>query len=567
MGCRLTLCSGSGRLFLESSLLLRACHRYNKRVIADLGESFAMEAKAVLPRPTDSEAYWVEDFDVQQDDLDYLFNLFLESETPLSLRDLTMKLIEYRLEQEGRFIQQQIERGDMFQPKGEYEVGQMIVFPTRGYQIGEVIGRRPGNNPEYGDFAVIRVRFEDGKTVNLASEFAQPHLLNIDEEQLLASSANPKYILRHYGRSIARQLEDCFDEEEDVVYLAGRWFLKSLLVDVNIAHLHLSEAVLDMHGGGPMETEAILQEIGMEFDVNKRLQVFSMDYAMQNDDRFDEVGPAGQVLWYLHRMEPEAVKFVPDQLQYRPISVDTGLLTDEMRRIILEIDDELSPIELPESDQDEVTITLTYPYRRTGTLPLTAHLQHLFPTAFETTRIMTTLVDAQSDQEAQGWVVREQGYVYGLEEFYRRYQIPVGAYVTVRRHEDPTKLVIDFANRRPRTEWIRLAVPDGSTLRFENHKRSIGASYDDLMIIGVEDLAALDELGRRLQSLSIGDLVKRITPELTRLTPQQAVHIKTLYSAVNLIRRCPPEPILVTLAQDLDFEYVGDSYWRMSVAN
>ncbi len=524
----------------------------------------AMDASATLPRPTDNEAFWTEEFTVTNEDLDYLFNLFLETETPLSLRDLTLKLIEYRLEQEAHFIQQQVERGDLFQPKGSYEVGQKIVFPSRNYQIGEVIDKRPGSNPEHGEFSVIKIRFDNEKTIEFASNLLTDHILNVDVEQLTANAIDPMQVLRHYGRAIARKLKARFDADDDVVYLGGRWFLNSLLVDVNIAHLHLAEAVLDMHGGGPLETETVLQQIGLELDdVNRRLQLFSMDHAMQEDPRFDEVGPAGQVLWYLHHMEPEAVKTPPLQLQYiPPMTADTEILTGEMRDIILDIDDELSPIELPEGDADSVTITLTYPYRRTGTLPLTAHLQHLFPTAFDTTRIMTTLLDEQTKQTVQGWVVREQGYVYGLEEFYREHQIPVGAYVTVRRHDDPSKLIVDFSSRRPRTEWIRLAIPGGDLLRFENHKRSIGANYDDLMIFGVEDVAGLDTLFKRCQHMSIADLVKKLIPELARLIPQQAVHIKTLYSAVNLVKRCPPEPILVTLTRNPEIEYVGGSYWR-----
>lgn len=519
-----------------------------------------MCAMAVLPRWTENEAYWLDDFTISNADLDYLFNIFLETETPLSLRDLTLKLIEYRLEQEGRYIQQQIERGLLFQPKLDYGVGQKIVFPTRQYDVGEIIAKRPGNNPEHGEFAVITVRFENGKTVEFASSLLTDHLMNLSDDLSTDETTNPLHVLRRYGRDIAQKLKDRFDVETDVVYLAGRWFLKSLLADVNIAHLHLAEAVLDMHGGGPLDTAAILKEIGAEFDVNQRLQIFSMDYALQSDTRFDEVGPAGQVLWYLRNMEPEIVKTVPMQLHYDPINYDVRILTPEMRDVVLEIDDELSPIDLPEGEEDSVTVVLTYPYRRTGTLPLTAHLQGLFPTAFETNRIMTTLVDVQTQETVPGWVVRDQGYVYGLEPLYRKYQIPIGGYVTVRHHEDPAKLIIDFSNHRPRTEWIRLATVEDDFLRFQNHKRSIGAAYDDLMVFGVDNLASLDKLWERCRRWSISDVVAKLMPELARLVPQQTVHFKTLYSAVNLVKRCPPEPILHALASH--YAYVGGSYWR-----
>jgi hypothetical protein len=523
---------------------------------------------AAISKLTDKEQYWTDDFEVNDDDLDYLFNLFLETEAPLSLRDLTLRLIEYRLNEANRYIDQQIRRGALFQPQQAYDIGQQIVFPSRQYEMGEVVAKRTGNNAEHGDFEVIQVRFDGDRVIEFASNLLTPHQLNVTDADDLKGDIeeDATHVLRRYGRYIARKLRDRFDENPDVVYLAGRWFLQSLLTEVNIGHLNLAEAVLDMHGGGPVGTEQILSEIGMDLDDNQRLHVFSMDYAMQQDKRFDEVGPAGKVLWFLHRMEPDMVRKLPPQLEYEPTQHNTNMLTPEMRELVFDIDDELSPIELPESEETEVTITLTYPYRRTGTLPLAATLQHLFPTAFETTQIITTLVDAETGDEAQGWVVRELGYVYGLDTFYRNYGIPVGAFVTVRRHEDPTKLIIEFATRNPRTELIRMAVPTDNTLRFETHKRKIPADYDDLMIFGVEDLAALDQVWKKNRSTPISTLVKRLMPELAALTPQATVHLKTLYSAVNLIKRCPPEPILVALTSHPEFEYVGSAYWKMAEA-
>ena len=392
------------------------------------------------------------------------------------------------------------------------------------------------------------------------------HVLNLDVEQPVQAEVDPSLILKRYGRAIARKVKARFDEDDDVVYLAGRWFLHSLLADINISHLHLAEAILDMNGGGPMNTEAIFAEIGLAEDVNRHLQLFSLDYAMQEDQRFDEVGAAGVVAWYLQRMEPKQVHHVPLQLQYKPLPYDSTLLDDEMRNILIQIDDELSPIELDDDDDTSVTLRLTYPYRRTGTLPLSARLQYLFPTAYETNRIRITMVDAQSGDEVAGWVVREHGYVYGFEEFYKRYMLPVGAYITMRRdEEDPSKLIVDFANRpRPRTEWIHLAIPDGKKIRFEKERRSIGADYDDLMNFGVDDLDGLDALWPVYENMSLEEILRRLIPELANLMPQKAVHLTTLYSAVNLLRRCPPDPIFAKLVEHPDFENANGPYWRLT---
>lgn len=522
-----------------------------------------MESTALFD--LDQKEYWAEHFQVTDEDLEYIFNLFLETETPQGLRELTLRLIQSRIEKHEREFERYISNSEIFKPAKKYEIGEKLIFTALDFAVGEVVAKRPGNNPNHSTFAVIEVLFEDGKRREFASELGTEHPLNRNNATLVQQKPDAEKILRVHGKSIARKLRERFEKEKDVVYLAGRWFLKSLLMELDLGSLHLAEAVLDINGGGPMSTAQIAREIGMEMQVNERLHLFSMDYALQQDPRFDEVGPAGEVLWYLNRMEPDAVKTTPIPLRYEPIPYQRSALREDLLQIEAEIDDELSPLESPEDEPDSVTITLTYPYRRTGTLPLSARLQHLFPTAFETTRVRTILVDAQSNEEVPGWVVRSQGYVYGLEEFYQKYRIPIGAYVTVRRDlHDPTKLILDFASRKPRTEWIRLAVPEGNRLTFQNHRRSIGAEYDDLMIFGIEDLGGVDAMWVKMQHYAVDDILKMLIPELTKLTPQQTVHVKTLYSAFNLIRRCPPAPIFAALTTNPIFEHVAGPYWHMA---
>jgi hypothetical protein len=521
--------------------------------------------QAGLPNSIQTRDYWVENFKILDGDIDYIYNLFLETEEPLSLRDITAELIEHRINQETSQLRKKLKNSVVFQPKNSYKLGQIVIFPQFEYLSGTIVNVREGKNSEYGSFQVIEVEFEDKTVREFACEL-NDHALNAEPVELAEIEIEPDVIFRNYGRSIARKIKARFDQDEDVVYLAGRWFLKSLLADINIAHLNLAEAILDIAGGGPLTTEEIFEQIGMASDISPHLQIFSLDYAMQQDPRFDEVGPAGEVLWYLQRMEPEQVRKTPIQLEYDEIAYNQGLFTDEMKDLLVAIDDELSPIEREDEEEQAVTLTLTYPYRRTGTLPLSTRLQYLFPTAYETTRIRITLVDAATNEEAAGWVVRELGYVYGFEEFYKKYMLPVGAYITVRRHaEDPNKLLVDFQRRpRARTETIRLAVPEVDRLRFESLKRQVVADYDELMNFGVEDLAGLDRLWPIYKRLPLDEILRRLIPPLADLSPQKAVHVMTLYSAVNLVRRCPPDPIFATLLSHPDFGNVGGPYWRLT---
>jgi hypothetical protein len=52
--------------------------------------------------------------------------------------------------------------------------------------------------------------------------------------------------------------------------------------------------------------------------------------------------------------------------------------------------------------------------------------------------------------------------------------------------------------------------------------------------------------------------------ELAKLTPQGHVHAEELYSAVNILRRVPPAPLLALLASTKGFVHVGDLHFRLA---
>jgi hypothetical protein len=322
--------------------------------------------------------------------------------------------------------------------------------------------------------------------------------------------------------------------------------------------------VLDLASGGPLSTEEILEQMGGLEDAPLSLQVFSLIYALNEDPRFDEVGSTGAIRWYLTRLEPAEVQETPLLLSYEPIDYDRDLLTSDMLALEAEIGDELSSLADNQS-VDEANIILIYPHRRLGTLPLNAQARQIFPTAKQTPRIWVTLIDGQDGEEFPGWVVRGENYVYGLGQFYRKHHLPVGAFVTVRSDDEPGKVIIDYMAHRPRTEWIRLILPQNGQLHFENHKRAIGAAYDELMILGVDDLQTVDTLSQTTiqQQKSLSAILHSLIPELGRLSPQGTVHVKTLYSAINVVRRCPPGPIMATLSANPDFVDVGGHYWKL----
>lgn len=465
-------------------------------------------------------------------------------------------------------MRKQLERGIVFQPKNTYEVGTELIFPALEYAVGKVVGKRPGNNTDYGEFSVIEVEFENQKRREFA-EMLTSHQLNVDEHggQRTPTMNLPsaKEIMDEYGEDIIEAMEARLVDEDDAISFSDQWFLRSLLPDVNVGYLHLAEAVLDINEGGPLPPSSIVKDIELAKEAPLSVREFALNVALDGDERFDDVGAAGQVQWFLRRLEPEEVQKTPARLIYSPIDYDPAVLTDELRQLEIEIDDELSPFDPPSVAPSEATLTLNFAHRRVGTLPLTSKVRAMFPTAYESPRIRITFVDGSDNQEFAGWIVHEDRYVYGLWEFYSKHKMPIGGYLTVKRTNDPSKFLLTFGGYKPRSEYIRLAQPQNGRLSFANFKRSIGAPYDDLLIVGAEDIKGVDAVWKLVSDRRRGliEIMKDLVPELSKLAPQNAVHAKTLYAAVNILRRCPPGPIFAALVTRDEFEHVGGPYWRL----
>ncbi len=248
------------------------------------------------------EDYW-ETFDLQEEDIEFIYNYLLEIETPLTPNELVAALVEERIRREiEEFEKQRTSDGDLYFPKDSFIEKQRLIFPAMGWRQGEVIGSRTGVNPDTPSFKVIMVQFENDEEREFASEVAD-HLLNdppeISQESELLSS---QFVIQGYNNQLVESLEAGLEANEDFVRIAGRWFPRALLVDVNQGHLNLAEAVLDMAGGGPLPTHALLEQVELPSSENPKLLEFSLDLGLEEDDRYAEVGPAGEVLWFIQRL-------------------------------------------------------------------------------------------------------------------------------------------------------------------------------------------------------------------------------------------------------------------------
>lgn len=520
--------------------------------------------------------HWAYNFSIGAEDIDGITNLLLEKETPLSALQLATEIIRKREANLRQQLQEQFHGTKIYRPADSFDVGDRLTFSQFDYATASVVRLRTGQSTDLTPIKIAAVSFDDESRQcengprEFVVEYEAQHPLNDHDLNRHPSQVDTNYtiddILNDASTKIIEQVNDALERNPDLVRIAGTWFVRELMVEVDIGHLHLAEAVLDMFEGGPLETERILQEIGGLGDAPTPLQIFSLNYAMNEDERFDEVGPAGQVLWHLTQLLPRLVRQVPAILQYQPIEYDRKLLTGDMLQLEYDLDDEHSPITSPPPD-DEVMLTLTYPHRRVGTLPINSETKYIFPDA-KTPRIAITIVDAIDKQEFPCWVVHEFKYVFGLAPIFQKHHLPVGAYVYLNRTEAPSRIEIEFDDYRPRTEWIPLVErTENDRLRFQTAKRAIGADYDEHIIVGVNNLPEVDKLGKDIQvkQVTLSELLRSLVAELSRQNPQGAVHSKVLYSTLNILRRCPPGPMFATLISNPDFAYVGGNYWKPSI--
>lgn len=512
------------------------------------------------------KGYW-EELAVQDTDLEFLYNHLLEKEIPLTSLELAQVLVNERIRIEKQSLEEQkLGGGPSYLPKNHYEVGQQVSFPAFDWQAGEVTAVRPGVNPQYEPFDVIQVRMANGETKEFAAgiedhKLNNPIAINMDDPAL-----NTNQVLRQHGNKIAQKLDKLFEANEDLVCIAGRWFPRSLLVDVNIGYLNLAEAVLEMEGGGPLSTHQILEQIELPTDVNTKLTEFSLNLALQEDGRFDEVGPAGEVIWFLRRLEPEEVQKQPAVLKFQGSMPDVSAIAGPLADLERLLADELEISEQPTEELDELTISLIYPHWRAGTLPLTQQLTQFFPTAYESPRVQFTFVDNQSGERFNGWVVRPNLYIYGLREWYEKMELFPGAIVTIKRGAKAGEVIVKAGHKRSTKEWIRtvLVGADGGVV-FAMLKQQIAATYDERMAVAIADDAALNSAWEQAprQRLSMDQSILAVMRELTKLNPQGQVHAQELYAAVNTIRRCPPAQVLNFLVQSPKAIHLGDLYFRL----
>ena len=531
----------------------------------------------MLQRKTQTAAFWRDQFEVTQDDLDFIHELVLDASSPLTTDRLALRLIEEYQRRETSRMESELSKGKIYQPDKLYEVGQTLVFPSMDFAVAEITAARPGENPEYGNFSVIEVKFtEGGAKREFASSLQTPHRLNqLNGQGIVEAGAllSGKEIYKLYQDEIEESLLYALEEGErhtEFVQVGDYWLLTDMLAEVHVGHLNIAEAMIEMQGR-PLTSQEILKEIDVNADVTQPMQVISINHALGGDERFDRVGNGSDHLWYLKRLEPKDALEIPALLRLHTPRYNRALLSVELLQIEWELDDEWGESGIGSDVPSVVPSTsfaLSYPHRRHGTLPLSSRTRSFFPSGSEG-RSMVTIIDGRWGKRFTAWVVHGERYVTGMKEWMEEHNLPVGAQITLERTQKPGQVVIDFRPRRMKREWSRFATAPANSIgiTFEMNKVQITCEYDDYLIVSAEDTKQLDGLSQHAEKMgvTVDELVGQIVPELTKLSPQGTAHAKTVYSAVNMIWRCAPGPVFYALISNRRFRDAGGGFFALEV--
>ena len=163
-----------------------------------------------------------------KDDIEFLYNNLLETEEPQTTSELVDNLVSERIRIEKQLVEtQRRSGGTLYMPKERYDINHALVFPALEWRKGKITGKRPGHNPDIGEFEVIEVAFEDGEIHEYASAL-ENHTLNtppsfqFDDKQL-----DHDYVKEYYQEDLNEIVEKELENNPDFVRIAGRWFPRS----------------------------------------------------------------------------------------------------------------------------------------------------------------------------------------------------------------------------------------------------------------------------------------------------------------------------------------------------
>jgi hypothetical protein len=517
--------------------------------------------------PISNDDYW-KNLTITDADLERLYGSVLDLAEPVTAEDLVSTLIRARVSEEEERRARYNQHARLYQPKLDYEIGERLIFTALNDAEGVVTAIRPGDNPRIPPFQVIAVRFEAaGETREFAAAYGAPHPLNQDREANAATTdLTPEQVRAEHGEAITDLLLARLHTDKEFVEQDGRWMLRGLLLSVHEGYMNLAEAAIEQAGAG-LATAELAQVLELPTaGVKRSAVIFSLEYALRHDKRFENVGPRGETRWFLTRLEPIEARDIPRVLLMPPTGTSRVLLPQELERFVEELEREGESEGNGRVAVPITTLSLTYPHRRAGSLPLVGKVRALFPES-DNPRMLVTLVDEIDGGRIPAWFVQEGNYLAGLRPWYELHKLNPGAIIQLQKRPEPLTVSIGYQPQRERSLWARVAHVQGGQLTFAQEKKPVAHKYDEEMLIVIGDAVGIDSMllssrpDRPLEALLV-----EIFPELSKLSGAGRVHAKTLYAAVNFVRRVGMRAVFSALLQSSAFASLGGGYFVMETA-
>jgi hypothetical protein len=303
--------------------------------------------------------YW-QDFELAGEDLEFLSELLIEQEAPLTVEELTRRLMQERLSEEKAAWEDREAKGRTYQPRDSYEVGDQLVFSALDDTSGTVVGVRAGRHPDYPAFDVIQVRMSGHTEIReFAANLSEPHALNIIQVQadtdvdLEDLEAVSEALFERYGLYVTPVVLAGLSESSEFVRFGEEWFLRGFLLPIEEGHLNLAEAVLDLAGGYSTARE-ILNVLELPAETSEAVQMFSVNYALASDEenRFSFAGTEIRLAWCLPR--------IADSKPFRFQKDASDISRDHILDDIVEISLEGLPEHEQRADQGQWSHILTF---------------------------------------------------------------------------------------------------------------------------------------------------------------------------------------------------------------
>ncbi|MBN1314429.1 MAG: hypothetical protein JXA42_03140, partial [Anaerolineales bacterium] len=400
------------------------------------------------------ENYWREQFKITKDDIEMIFSLLMQVNSPRNIDILIYHLILFRCgltPKDHPFLDMIANlpiEVDIYQPLNDYFLGQEIFFANLDCEkffgpylkcswwkkdeplcnrIGIVIKKLPKEKVAGSLYMqkAIFVRFtqctrEKGFTCDLDTHDPFIHTIKITKK-LNAVQGLAISIIQKYGRFIKEKLVHFLKNDKRFTYFDNEWFLVNL-VSSEFESMIIQASDQWERVPTPFDALDVLDTELVEKTKNSK-SVFDVNKAIEKTGKYREVTGRDKVYWVSKKTIWPPPPGKPKQLSIPPvrseIKVGTRELNTDLQQIWDSEKDEFYETAEVYNKVSLVEVAISASHRYHGTLPLTSRTRGIFSPGDKDACV--TFIDARGGDLISGGFSPKDKYAWGLTEWYETY--------------------------------------------------------------------------------------------------------------------------------------------------